>query len=110
MNPKGEFEIPDYKIPFDNDTLLSMYQCMSTTKAMDEVFYDAQRQGRIAFYMTNHGEEATQVGSAIALRNEDRIYAQYREAGVLMWRGFPRVRFAEQLFANGNDTHKGRQM
>lgn len=110
MNPKGEFQIPDYKIPFDNDTLLKMYQCMSTTKAMDEVFYDAQRQGRIAFYMTNHGEEATQVGSAIALHDEDKIYAQYREAGVLMWRGFPLVRFADQLFANGNDTHKGRQM
>jgi 2-oxoisovalerate dehydrogenase E1 component alpha subunit len=24
--------------------------------------YDAQRQGRISFYMTNYGEEATHIG------------------------------------------------
>jgi 2-oxoisovalerate dehydrogenase E1 component alpha subunit len=31
---------------------------------MDQIFYDAQRQGRISFYMTNTGEEALQVGTA----------------------------------------------
>ena len=34
---------------------------------MDSILYDAQRQGRISFYMTNYGEEATHFGSAAAL-------------------------------------------
>ena len=38
--------------------------------------------------MTNYGEEATHVGSAAALSLDDIIYAQYREAGVLLYRGF----------------------
>jgi 2-oxoisovalerate dehydrogenase E1 component alpha subunit len=37
-------------------------------KAMDNIFYDAQRQGRISFYMTSYGEEAAQFGSAAAIR------------------------------------------
>lgn len=46
------------------------------------------RQGRISFYMTNFGEEATHIGSAAALNSEDLVYGQYREAGVLLYRGF----------------------
>ena len=38
--------------------------------------------------MTSFGEEATHIGSAAALRSDDVIYSQYREAGVLMYRGF----------------------
>jgi TPP-dependent pyruvate/acetoin dehydrogenase alpha subunit len=64
-----------------------MYKNMVTLNVMDGVLYDAQRQGRISFYMTASGEEATHVGSASVLDPEDVIYAQYREAGVLMWRG-----------------------
>ncbi len=45
-------------------------------------------QGRISFYMTNYGEEATHIGSAAALTLDDIVYAQYREAGVLLYRGF----------------------
>ena len=43
---------------------------------MDRILYDAQRQGRISFYMTNYGEEAAQIGSVAALRPDDLIYAQ----------------------------------
>lgn len=44
-------------------------------------------QGRISFYMTNYGEEGTHIGSAAALKSQDTVYAQYREAGVLLYRG-----------------------
>ena len=43
--------------------------------------YDAQRQGRISFYMQNSGEEAAAIGSAAALDPRDLIFSQYREAG-----------------------------
>jgi 2-oxoisovalerate dehydrogenase E1 component alpha subunit len=38
------------------------------------------------------------------------ILAQYREAGVLMWRGFSMDQFADQCFSNQGDLGKGRQM
>jgi 2-oxoisovalerate dehydrogenase E1 component alpha subunit len=48
------------------------------------------------FYMTSTGEEATQIASAAALRAEDEVFGQYREPGVLMWRGFSlQVRFKQ---------------
>lgn len=77
---------------------------------MDSIFYDAQRQGRISFYMTSYGEEAIHVGSAAALNDQDIIFAQYREAGILMWRGFSLEKFADQCFSNSDDNGKGRQM
>lgn len=48
---------------------------------MDTILYESQRQGRISFYMTSFGEEATLIGSAAALEPNDLAYAQYREQG-----------------------------
>ncbi len=45
------------------------------------MLYESQRQGRISFYMTNYGEEATHIGSAAGLNDDDVVYGQYREAG-----------------------------
>jgi 2-oxoisovalerate dehydrogenase E1 component alpha subunit len=55
-------------------------------------------------------QEAIHIGSASALRDDDMILAQYREAGVLMWRGFGLEAFADQCFSNAGDLGKGRQM
>ena len=38
------------------------------------------------------------------------MFAQYREAGLLMWRGFTLEQFANQCFSNDADLGKGRQM
>jgi 2-oxoisovalerate dehydrogenase E1 component alpha subunit len=38
------------------------------------------------------------------------VFAQYREAGLLMWRGFTLEQFANQCFSNDADLGKGRQM
>jgi 2-oxoisovalerate dehydrogenase E1 component alpha subunit len=83
---------------------------MCRLNALDTVFYDAQRQGRISFYMTSTGEEAATIGSAVALAPEDVVFAQYREPGVLLWRGFTLDEFANQCFSNVHDAGKGRQM
>ncbi len=57
---------------------------MVRVRKVDEVLQDAQRQGRISFYMTHRGEEAVHMGYVSALRPQDVVFAQYREAGVLM--------------------------
>lgn len=72
--------------------------------------FDAQRQGRLSFYMTSHGEEGTCVGSASALEKEDVVFCQYREAGVFMQRGYTFDEFMGQLFANVKDEGRGRNM
>lgn len=90
--------------------LVRMYQTMVELSALDSVFYDAQRQGRISFYMTSSGEEATHIGSAAALRDDDVVFAQYRETGVLLYRGFSLQQIAHQCFSNQFDLGKGRQM
>jgi len=87
-----------------------MYKCMVRQQTMDNIFYDAQRQGRISFYMTAYGEEAIHIGSSAALHAKDLVLAQYREQGVLMWRGFSLQDFADQCFSNEGDNGKGRQM
>lgn len=56
------------------------------------------------------GEEGIAVGSAAALTPDDVVFAQYREAGVFQQRGFTIKDFMGQLFANVNDTGKGRNM
>ena len=58
-----------------------MYKCMSLLTKFDTVMYEAQRQGRISFYMQNVGETAAQIGSAAALDPSDLVFAQYRESG-----------------------------
>lgn len=103
---------PDAAVPagLGRAELERMYATMVRLTVMDAIFYDSQRQGRISFYMTNSGEEATHVGSAAALRDDDVVFAQYREAGVLMWRGFSLQQFADHCFSNVDDLGKGRQM
>jgi hypothetical protein len=110
MNEKAEFQVPNYVLKHSIEDLIKMYTHMVTLNEMDKIFYDAQRQGRISFYMTAYGEEATHIGSASALEPTDIIYGQYREAGVLMWRGFTLEQFAHQCFSTTADVGKGRQM
>ena len=93
-----------------NDDILQWYKNMVMVSIMDLIMYDAQRQGRISFYMNSDGEEGVAVGSASALSPEDVIFLQYREQGVLAQRGFTLTEFMAQLFANKDDTGRGRNM
>ncbi|KAG7982929.1 hypothetical protein I3843_04G078100 [Carya illinoinensis] len=89
---------------------IKMYSDMVTLQTMDAFFYEAQRQGRISFYATTIGEEAINIASAAALTFDDLVFPQYREPGVLLWRGFTLKEFANQCFGNKADNGKGRQM
>lgn len=86
------------------------FRLMTRLQQMDSIFLNAQRQGRISFYMSSTGEEATHIGSSLPMTLDDCILAQYRETGVLMHRGFTLQQFADQCFSNSSDLGKGRQM
>ncbi|RXW16469.1 hypothetical protein EST38_g9396 [Candolleomyces aberdarensis] len=88
-----------------------LYENMMLLPTLDNVLYNVQRQGKISFYMTAHGEEATIIGSAAGLDKEDEVLGQYREMGVLLWRGFGMDNVMAQCFGNEEDfSGKGRQM
>ncbi|KAF8903173.1 branched-chain alpha-keto acid dehydrogenase E1-alpha subunit [Gymnopilus junonius] len=88
-----------------------LYENMQLLPTLDNVLYNVQRQGKISFYMTAYGEEATIIGSAAALEMDDEVLGQYREMGVLLWRGFSIDKVMAQCFGNEEDTSgKGRQM
>ncbi|KAJ7451542.1 branched-chain alpha-keto acid dehydrogenase E1-alpha subunit [Mycena latifolia] len=112
-------EMPDIDEPFAR----KLYEHMQLLPSLDTVLYNVQRQGKISFHMTSHGEEATIIGCAAALEPDDdgnrRAYrahrsrraGQYREMGVLLWRGFGVDSVMAQCFGNHEDTSgKGRQM
>lgn len=55
-----------------------LYSKMVTLHIMDGILYEAQRQGRISFYMTHYGEEAM-IGSAAALLPRDVVFGQVKQ-------------------------------
>ncbi|AQS35982.1 pyruvate/2-oxoglutarate dehydrogenase complex, dehydrogenase component alpha subunit [Shewanella psychrophila] len=87
-----------------------IYDTCVFTRVLDERMLGAQRQGRISFYMTCTGEEASIIGSTASLDDGDVILAQYREHAAIRYRGFTTEQFMNQLFSNEKDLGKGRQM
>jgi len=100
-------EVPE----MDEAYARKLYEHMQLLPTLDNILYNIQRQGKISFYMTSYGEEATIIGSAAALENDDEVLGQYREMGVLLWRGYGLDKVMGQCFGNIEDTSgKGRQM
>lgn len=110
LDRNGNILEPKEEPQLSREVVQKMYRNMVQLNVMDKILYESQRQGRISFYMTNYGEEATHIGSASALKSDDLIYGQYREAGVLIWRGFTIEQFIDQCYGNTGDKGKGRQM
>lgn len=98
--------IPD----ISDDAIIKLYKDMLFISIMDLIMYDAQRQGRLSFYMVSAGEEAVSVGSSSVLDEDDVVFCQYREQGLFRERGFTAKDFMSQLLANKNDLGKGRNM
>ncbi|RKP27177.1 2-oxoisovalerate dehydrogenase subunit alpha, mitochondrial isoform 2 precursor [Syncephalis pseudoplumigaleata] len=109
MDNEGKVADPSQDPNLSQETAVKIYRNMVTLNLMDVIMYEAQRQGRISFYMTTYGEEST-VGSAEALDPQDVIFGQYREAGVLLHRGYTLRDFMAQCYSNRHDSGKGRQM
>ncbi|KAI5405814.1 hypothetical protein KIW84_052541 [Lathyrus oleraceus] len=110
LDDDGELVKPTNQVQVSKELAVRMHSEMVTLQTMDSIFYELQRQGRISFYLTTSGEEAVNIASAAALSSHDVILPQYREPGVLLWRGFTLQQFAHQCFGNTNDFGKGRQM
>jgi 2-oxoisovalerate dehydrogenase E1 component alpha subunit len=92
------------------DHARNIYSNMLYIRLFDERMLSAQRQGRLSFYLTCAGEEASVAGTIAAFDTQDMVMAQYREQVALRYRGFSTAEFMNQLFSNIDDLGKGRQM
>jgi 2-oxoisovalerate dehydrogenase E1 component alpha subunit len=89
---------------------IALYRAMVLARRVDERARALFESGEIGFHVSSVGEEAAIVGAAFALREQDWIFPCYREHGAALLRGWPVVRYFDNLFGNANDLARGRQM
>ena len=89
MDEAGDIDQSLFPKDLDDKKILDMYKLMVLGRAMDAKALSLQRQGRIATYAPTLGEEATQVGSAMALGKNDYFVPNFRQQIVYLSRGFP---------------------
>ncbi len=66
-----------------------MYEQMVLLRTFDDFAVKLQRQGRCGTYASSLGQEAAQIGSALAMKKEDFVFPSFREQGVYLSRGMP---------------------
>jgi TPP-dependent pyruvate/acetoin dehydrogenase alpha subunit len=110
MDDDGRVVHPEREPALTGDELRRLFRVISLVRILDERMLRLQRQGRMGFYLSSLGEEATHIGAAHALRASDWLFPAYREAGAALYRGYPLPTFMCQLFGNADDPVKGRQM
>ncbi len=64
-----------------------MYEYMILTRVFDDKALKLQRQGRLGTYAPTRGQEASQIGSALVIKDEDMVFPAFRENGVFLVRG-----------------------
>ena len=66
-----------------------IYEAMVLARTFDERALALQREGRLGTYPPILGQEAAQVGSALALSPADWVFPSFREMGVHLTLGYP---------------------
>ncbi len=74
---------------FSDEQIKQMYEFMLFSRALDKTCLALQREGRMYTYPSCEGQEATEVGSALALKQEDWMVPYFREIGAHLIRGLP---------------------
>ena len=93
-----------------DEALLDLMRSMLRVRCVDERMLKLQRAGRIGFVGSAMGQEASMIGSAAALSEQDWLWSGLREGGAALMRGLPLSEYVAQMYCNANDTAKGRQM
>src|SRR4051812_6817363 len=110
MDDEGRVIHPEREPKLTGDELRKVFRTIVLIRILDERMLRLQRQGRLGFYLSSIGEEATHIGAAHALRPTDWLYPAYREVGAALFRGYDLRTFMCQLFGNALDPVRGRQM
>jgi pyruvate dehydrogenase E1 component alpha subunit len=76
-------DVPD----LDDDELVEMYRQMKLARHFDERAVSLNRQGRMGTYPPLSGQEGAQIGSAMAMADDDWMIPSYREHAAALVRG-----------------------
>jgi TPP-dependent pyruvate/acetoin dehydrogenase alpha subunit len=102
--------ISDEAFRLDRKLSLDLYSWMLYVRAFDTEVLSLQRAGRISFCNPSTGQEANQIGTAMALSVDDWVFPSYRVAGVYLFRKGSALALLNQLYGNAADLSKGRQL
>mgnify|MGYP001339790833 CR=1 FL=1 len=80
---------PVSEVEHELDTVRYLYRSMVTARIFDRKASALQRQGRLATYAPFEGQEASQIGTAASLKEEDWLVASYRDAAAMNLHGYP---------------------
>lgn len=86
-HPATPEQIADFAAELTPSNLRVAYRHMVLTRAFDREATSLQRQGELGLWVPSLGQEAAQVGSAMATPATDMVYPSYREHGVAQVRG-----------------------
>ncbi|MET9377879.1 pyruvate dehydrogenase (acetyl-transferring) E1 component subunit alpha [Streptomyces sp. NPDC002992] len=78
---------PEHSIDLTPEELRSLYRDMALARRFDAEGVTLQRQGELGLWPSLLGQEAAQVGSVRALRDDDHVFPSYREHAVALGRG-----------------------
>ncbi|MFE8694992.1 pyruvate dehydrogenase (acetyl-transferring) E1 component subunit alpha [Cytobacillus sp. FJAT-53684] len=81
MDPNGRIVSPEYEEKVTAELAKGFYRQLVRIRLFDRKAISLQRQGRIGTYAPFEGQEASQVGSALALNPSDWMFPTYREHG-----------------------------
>ncbi|MDX3797207.1 pyruvate dehydrogenase (acetyl-transferring) E1 component subunit alpha [Streptomyces sp. AK04-3B] len=80
-------EFNQYVAGVTAEDLRGLYRDMVLTRRFDAEATSLQRQGELGLWASLLGQEAAQIGSGRALRDDDYVFPTYREHGVAWCRG-----------------------
>jgi len=109
LDDDGQAQGP-WAMPPDENLLRRGMHAMLKTRAFDARMIIAQRQKKTSFYMQSLGEEAIGTAQILALQPGDMCFPSYRQQNLLIAQDVPVADLMCQIFSNGRDPLKGRQM
>jgi pyruvate dehydrogenase E1 component alpha subunit len=89
--------------PLSEAEIRRIYETMVLARTFDERALNLQREGRLGTYPPILGQEAAQVGSALAITPADWVFPSFREMGVHLALGYP----ISQLFQYWSGDERG---
>ncbi|MFC7370466.1 thiamine pyrophosphate-dependent dehydrogenase E1 component subunit alpha [Fictibacillus iocasae] len=100
------------RLGLSDQDVLQMYKTILLARKIDERMWLLNRAGKIPFVISCQGQEAAQVGAAMALDNtKDYVLPYYRDMGVVLHFGMTARDLMLSAFAKAEDPNSGgRQM
>lgn len=86
LSPEGSFD-PSKMADISDAEKMAMYRAMWLTRAWGEKAFSLQRQGRLGTFPSTRGQEASNIGLAMALGKDDWFVPAFRETGALLHLG-----------------------